>query len=116
MKKLNENEIALHLGVSRTPIREAIGLLEKEGLVVLYPQRGAFVIQLTEKDIFELFLIRENLEGLAAYLAAEKIDQTHLAKLESYIQGFEEPFTEKEIKRYSKEDFKFHPDFHDLVS
>jgi DNA-binding GntR family transcriptional regulator len=58
------------LGISRTPIREAINRLEKEGLVEIFPQRGAFVVQFTEKDVYELFLIRENLEGLAARLAA----------------------------------------------
>lgn len=106
--KLNEAELASALGISRTPVREAINRLEKEGLVEILPQRGAFVIQLSEKDIFELFLIRENLEGLAARLAAERINEENLAKLESCIQGFKEPFNEKEIQRYAKEDFKFH--------
>jgi DNA-binding GntR family transcriptional regulator len=106
--KLNEGELAVALGISRTPVREAINRLQKEGLVEIYPQKGAFVVQLTEKDILELFLIRENLEGLAAYLAAERIDENHLARLTSCIQGFCEPFGEKDIKRYAKEDFKFH--------
>lgn len=106
--KLNEGEIATALGISRTPVREAINRLEKEGLVEIFPQRGAFVIQLSEKDILELFLIRENLEGLAAYLAAEKMNEDGLAKLESCIQGFKEPFSEPAIRRYAKEDFRFH--------
>jgi DNA-binding GntR family transcriptional regulator len=89
-------------------VREAVNRLEKEGLVEILPQRGAFVVQFSEKDIFELFLIRENLEGLAARLAAERINEENLVKLESYIQGFKEPFAEKEIQRYAKEDFKFH--------
>src|SRR5512139_2864913 len=107
-KKLNEGELAKALGISRTPIREAINRLEKEGLVEIFPQRGAFVIQFTEKDVYELFLIRENLEGLATYLAAEKIDEKDLLKLEACIEGFNEPYTEKDIQRYAKEDFKFH--------
>ena len=82
--------------------------MEKEGLVEIFPQRGAYVVKLTEKDIFELFLIRENLEGLAAYLAAGKINENNLVKLESCIRGFKEPFSEKDIQRYAKEDFKFH--------
>ena len=106
--KLNEGELAAALGISRTPVREAINRLEKEGLVQIFPQRGAFVIRLSEKDIFELFLIRENLEGLAACLAAERINEENLTKLESCIQGFKEPFAEKDIQRYAKEDFKFH--------
>jgi len=107
-KKLNEGELAKALGISRTPIREAINRLEKEGLVEIFPQRGAFVIQFTEKDVYELFLIRENLEGLAARLAAEKVTPAGLAKLETCLEGFKEPFQEKDVQRYSREDFKFH--------
>ena len=107
-KKLNEGELAKALGISRTPIREAINRLEKEGLVEIFPQRGAFVIQFTEKDVYELFLIRENLEGLAARLAAEKVTPASLAKLETCVEGFKEPFQEKDIQRYSREDLKFH--------
>jgi DNA-binding GntR family transcriptional regulator len=107
-EKLNEGELAKALGISRTPIREAINRLEKEGLVEIFPQRGAFVIQFTEKDVYELFLIRENLEGLAARLAAEKITPASLAKLETCVEGFKEPFQEKDIQRYSREDIKFH--------
>jgi DNA-binding GntR family transcriptional regulator len=106
--KLNEGDLAKALGISRTPIREAINRLEKEGLVKIIPQRGAFVVQFTEKDIYELFLIRENLEGLAAYLAATNMSEKDLAKLESAVVGFSEPFDEKEIRRYAREDFKFH--------
>lgn len=106
--KLNEAELAAALGVSRTPVREAVNRLEKEGLVEILPQRGAFVVRCSEKDIFELFLIRENLEGLAARWAAERINEENLVHLESCIQGFCEPFTEKQIQRYAEEDFRFH--------
>jgi DNA-binding GntR family transcriptional regulator len=106
--KLNEGDLARALGISRTPIREAINRLEKEGLVKIIPQRGAYVVQFSEKDVFELFLIRENLEGLAAYLAATKMTAKDFSKLESFVEGFTEPFDEKEIRRYAREDFKFH--------
>jgi len=106
--KLNEADLASALGISRTPVREAINRLEKEGLVQIFPQRGAFVVQFFEKDIFELFLIRENLEGLAAYLAAGNINEGYLSKLQACLQGFEEPFSEKDTRRYAREDFKFH--------
>jgi len=106
--KLNEGDLAKALGISRTPIREAINRLEKEGLVKIIPQRGAYVVQFTEKDIYELFLIRENLEGLAASLAAERMNGSQLASLESLLRGFREPFGEKETSRYARQDFKFH--------
>jgi len=56
--------LASALGISRTPVREAINRLEKEGLVEIFPQRGAFVVRFSEKDINELFLIRETLKAL----------------------------------------------------
>jgi len=106
--KLREGELAAALGISRTPVREAINRLEKEGLVQIFPQRGAFVVRFSERDVLELFLIRQNLEGLAAYLAAERMNEGGLSKLESCIQGFREPFSESAIRRYAKEDFRFH--------
>jgi len=107
-EKLNEVELARALGISRTPVREAINRLGKEGLVEIFPQRGAFVVQFSEKDIFELFLIRENLEGLAARLAADRITDSSLARLECCVHGFKEPFSDKDIQRYAREDFRFH--------
>ncbi len=107
-KKLKEGDLAKALGISRTPIREAINRLAKEGLLEIFPQRGAYVVQFTEKDVFELFLIRENLEGLAARLASQRMTQSSLAKLESCTQGFREPFGDKDVQRYAREDFKFH--------
>ncbi len=106
--KIYQEKLALDLGISRTPVREAINRLEKEGLVQIFPQRGAYVVQFTEKDVFELFLIRENLEGLAARLASQRMTQSSLAKLESCTQGFREPFGDKDVQRYAREDFKFH--------
>ncbi len=106
--KLKEAELAAALGISRTPVREAINRLEREGLVEIFPQRGAFVVQFTEKDIYELFLIRENLEGLASYLAAGNISEKDLATLKSSVQGFKEPYNKKDIERYAREDFRFH--------
>lgn len=106
--KLNEGELASALGISRTPVREAMNRLEKEGLVEIFPQRGAFVVRLAEKDIYELFLIRENLEGLAAYLASQQMNEKNLLRLEACVQGFREPFGEKDVQRYAREDFRFH--------
>jgi DNA-binding GntR family transcriptional regulator len=106
--KLNEAELAAALGISRTPVREAINRLAKEGLVESFPQRGAFVIQVSGEDVFELFLIRENLEGLAACLAAERMTESDLGTLESCVKGFKEPYGKREIQRYAREDFKFH--------
>jgi len=82
--------------------------LRKRASSRAFPQRGAFVIQVSGEDVFELFLIRENLEGLAACLAAEKMTESDLETLESCIKGFKEPYGKREIQRYAREDFKFH--------
>ena len=78
---LIETELAERLNISRTPIREALRELEKEGLVEIYPRRGTFVTKLTLKEIQELFEIREALEGMAARLCAKRITEEELQKL-----------------------------------
>ena len=71
---LNELEIAAALGISRTPVREAIRKLEQEGLAMRYPNRGAIVTKLSMKDVLEIWQIREILEPAACPLAAARID------------------------------------------
>ena len=108
--KLNEVELATALGISRTPVREAINRLGKEGLVEIFPQRGAFVVQFSEKDVYELFLIRENLEGLAAYLAAEKMTGTDLARLESCVRGIQGTLQQERYPAVCPGGFQISPD------
>ena len=69
-QRLMEVQLAEQLGVSRTPVREAIRKLELEGLVVMLPRKGAYVADVSLKDIIDVLEIRSTLEGLAAYLAA----------------------------------------------
>ena len=71
--RLDERQLAQDLGISRTPVREAFGLLAAEGLIVVVPQRGSFVSQLRIDDILEIYQIRTPLECLAARIAAETI-------------------------------------------
>ena len=72
-ERLMEIPLAEELGVSRTPIREAIRKLELEGFVVMVPRRGTYVANISLKDITQVFEIRSALEELAAGLAAERI-------------------------------------------
>jgi DNA-binding GntR family transcriptional regulator len=82
---LMETQLAEELGVSRTPIREAIRKLELEGLVLMIPRKGAYVSQLSMKDIADVFEIRRALEGLAARLAAERATDEEVDRLERAI-------------------------------
>ena len=81
-ERLMEVQLAEQLGVSRTPVREAIRKLELEGLVVMLPRKGAYVANMSLKDLIDVLEIRASLEGLAASLAAERITDEDIKKLE----------------------------------
>lgn len=86
-ERLMEIQLAEEMGVSRTPVREAIRKLELEGFVVMVPRKGAYVAGISLKDIVDVFEVRAALEGLAAGLAAERITDEELEQLErSLIQ------------------------------
>lgn len=84
-ERLMEIQVAEELGVSRTPVREAIRKLELEGLVAMIPRKGAYVAGLSMKDVIEVFEIRAALEGLAASLAAERATDEELEDLERQL-------------------------------
>ncbi|MBT9177224.1 MAG: HTH-type transcriptional regulator LutR [Firmicutes bacterium] len=84
-ERLMELQLAEDMGVSRTPVREAIRKLELEGLVSMVARRGAYVSDLSIRDIAETFEVRAALESLAAGLAAERIVPEELEKLERVL-------------------------------
>lgn len=86
-ERLSEGEIARRLGVSRTPIREALGILERERLVTIVPRLGAFVRTVTEADVDEIYVVREALDVLATRLVVEHITPVGLAQLEETVAG-----------------------------
>lgn len=83
---LVETEVAEQLGVSRGPVREALRELEKRGLITNIPNRGAFVVQWSIEDVVDMFGVRRVLEGLAARLAARRINPADLAELEHIVE------------------------------
>ncbi len=87
-ERLMESKIAEDLGVSRTPVREAIRKLEKEKYIKMVPRKGAYVEDLTKEDILEVIEIRVVLEGLAAELAAKNITDIMKEKMKSNIEKF----------------------------
>ncbi len=89
-EELKENTLASELGVSRTPVREALRQLELEGLVTIIPNRGAYVTGITSKDIHDIYMIRSYLEGLCAKLACENITEEQIEALEEvlYLSDF----------------------------
>lgn len=88
--ELRESTLANELGVSRTPVREALRNLEIEGLVAIIPNRGAFVTGISEKDIRDIYTIRSYLEGLCAKWACQYITQEQLDEMDEtiYLSAF----------------------------
>ena len=107
-QRLMEVQLAEQLGVSRTPVREAIRKLELEGLVVMLPRKGAYVANVSLKDVIDVLEIRASLEGLAASLAAERISDEDIKKLEAIVDEFKEGVSESDVESLLKKDVEFH--------
>ena len=80
--ELREAALGKELGVSRTPVREALRQLELEGLVTIIPNRGAYVTGISQKDIWDIYSLRSLLEGMCARWAVEHITEEQLDELE----------------------------------
>jgi len=107
-ERLMEIQMAEELGVSRTPIREALRNLELEGFIVMVPRKGAYVADLSFKDIADVFEIRAALEGLAAGLAAERITEEELEDMERLLVEKRDAITQNDIGKLVEVDTKFH--------
>lgn len=106
-ERLMEIALANRLGVSRTPVREAIRKLELEGLVVMIPRKGAEVAKITEKDLRDVLEVRSSLEELAA----ERMNDEVKEKLEKALKEFEEAIESDDNAAIADSDV----DFHDVI-
>jgi len=111
-ERLVEPKLAKNLGISRTPIREALRQLESEGFIDIVPRRGAVVKELTIKDIDDLYAIKANLEGLAARQACRNLKVKDLEKLDN----INEKFIDLALKTPNvvEEYLKYNVDFHNI--
>lgn len=107
-ERLLENQLAEELGVSRTPIREALRMLEIENLVDLIPRKGAQVREMSEKDIKNVLEIRKVLEELAAGLAAENITKQEINSLKKANTDFINAFDNGDREAVLEADTRFH--------
>lgn len=106
--ELREIVIGEELGVSRTPVREALRQLELEGLVEIIPNKGAYVKGISNKDVQDIYLIRSRLEGLAARMAAENISEDDLTEMEESIILAEFNLRKMKKNQVVELDSKFH--------
>lgn len=107
-ERLMEIALAERLGVSRTPVREAIRKLELEGLVVMIPRKGAEVAQITEKDLRDSLEVRCNLEELAVKLACERITGEGEEKLKLALEDFKQAVEKQDFQNIVDSDIAFH--------
>lgn len=105
---LDEKALALRYGVSRTPVREAIQLLETQGLVHRVPREGAFVARLSSKDLLALLELLAYQEGLCAMLAARRLSPQGLESLRELVQRCDAAAQAGDVEGYARENLAFH--------
>ncbi len=106
--ELKEVKIGKEMGVSRTPVREALRQLELEGLVQIIPNRGAFVTGISAKDVHDIYMIRARLEGLCARWATEHISKEQLEQMEENVYISEYHSAKGHMDQMAELDNQFH--------
>ena len=106
--RLDERKLSEKLGVSRTPIREAIARLEQEGLVRTVPRRGAFVVRKSKQEVLEIITVWAALESMAARLITLNAEQEEISSLRRMFATFEDTQVQANIDEYSETNIRFH--------
>lgn len=105
--RLDERQLSQDLGVSRTPIREALSVLEQEGFVRSIPRRGIHVVRKSKREIVEMITVWAAIESMAARLAAPRITEADLAELRALVDAFQDD-PDAHITEYSDANMAFH--------
>src|SRR5882672_5377806 len=106
--RLDERRLSEGLGVSRTPIREAMTLLEQEGFVRTLPRRGIYVVRKSKREIVEIITVMAALESMAARLAAERASDAEIAELRRLMDEFRCGNDGERLDEYSDANIAFH--------
>jgi len=109
-ERVSEPDLAERFGISRTPIREAFRQLESEGYLQVIPRKGAVVASLSERDVEEFYAIKIILEGFAARMAAEKLSEKDIERLEAINEKLKQLAQDGDIKTF----FRVHNEFHEV--
>lgn len=106
--RMMEIDLAESMGVSRTPVREAIRQLEKDNLVTIEPRRGAYVSDISAVDLEDMLIVREPLEGLATYIATQKMTEEQIEEIRKVNETYEAAVREKDKEKMIEADTHFH--------
>lgn len=106
--RLDERQLSTDLGVSRTPIREALTVLEQEGFVRSVPRRGIFVVRKSKREIIDMIIVWAALESMAARLAAAQASDRDLGSLRDMFHDFEDEAPSEHMNEYSNANIRFH--------
>lgn len=106
--RLDERQLSEELGVSRTPVREALCRLEQEGFVKMIPRRGAFVVRKSRREILEMVTVWAALESMAARLVTLNATDDEIASLRRMFATFENAQPQAHIDEYSEKNIEFH--------
>jgi len=106
--RLDERRLAQDFGISRTPVREAMAQLEREGFVRSEPRRGIYVVRKTKREVIELITVWAALESMAARLITESADDDEIASLRRMFATFENGEVRAHLDEYSQLNIEFH--------
>jgi DNA-binding GntR family transcriptional regulator len=106
--QIEERQLAEEMGVSRTPLREAIGQLSNEGIIEYRPYRGNYVRTFTAKQVNDLYQVRMALESLAMRLAIPKLSQEHIHKIRLILDDVQRALHNEDMDGYNEADRRFH--------
>ncbi|MEO1140676.1 MAG: GntR family transcriptional regulator [Pseudomonadota bacterium] len=106
--RLDERKLAEQLNVSRTPLREAIAFLERDGLVRVVPRKGVYVVRKSQQEILDMIVAWAALESMAARLATERATDTEIASLRKIAAKYNDGTAKTRISEYSEDNIRFH--------
>lgn len=106
--RLDERAMAEKLGISRTPIREALAKLEQEGFVEIQPRKGVFIIRKSLNEVLEMIVVWSALESMAARLATEHATDAEIRSLRKFAEKHSRHAERAEIEEYSDANIRFH--------
>ncbi|MBS0374063.1 MAG: GntR family transcriptional regulator [Proteobacteria bacterium] len=106
--RIDERQLTAALGVSRTPVREALSILEQEGFVRTVPRRGIFIVRKSKREIIEMIQVWAALESMSARLATQFASDEEIAKLRHLFDEFENSSPEEHLGEYSDANIAFH--------